>query len=235
VYHRAIRIAPLKACMERPLSRARPHDGPTRSRRCDRRQGIRATRLVALLGAVFALNLIGCQSAMSTPVPLPPENPSVAGASALRFDAHNFEAHCYDTTGCKVLYNDHYHVRDADDATRPAAGPDHRRRWSGASYIGVKNFPAPAVVTWRSKDGQAHRAEIDIGEIFADQVIRHQTAAGDIPDNAYVADPDIFLEVDDRTINVFMKAHIPLKAPRVPGNRFTNFAEDFVLAFTRTY
>lgn len=191
--------------------------------------------MLALLGAVFALNLIGCQSAMSTPAPLPSDTSRVAGASDLRFDAHNFEAHCYDATGCKVLYNDHYHVRDADDVTRPPAGADHRKRWSGASYIGVKNFPAPAVVTWRSKDGQSHRAEVDIGAIFAEQKILFQVPPGDIPENAYIADPDIFLEVDDRTINVFMKAHIPLKAPRVPGNRFTNFAEDFVLAFTRTY
>src|SRR3546814_6299462 len=42
-----------------------------------------------------------------------------------------------------------------------------------AGYSSIANFPPPAIVTWRSKDGTPHHAEVDIGDIFKDRLIRH--------------------------------------------------------------
>src|SRR3989337_162131 len=40
----------------------------------------------------------------------------------------------------------------------------------------------PAKVSWRSKDGQTHTAEIDIGELFADEVILHNVRREEMSD-----------------------------------------------------
>src|SRR3546814_1629942 len=72
-----------------------------------------------------------------------------------------------------------------------------------ASFLSIANVPTPAVVSWRSKDGTPLRAEVDIDKIFKDRLIRHNVAREDIPEKAGVHNPDIVLEVDDRTINVY--------------------------------
>ncbi len=97
------------------------------------------------------------------------------------------------------------------------------------------NFLPPAIVTWRSKDGTPHEAEVDIGEIFKDQLIRHKVPRQDISTKGSLPLPEIILEVNDRTINVYMRATIWLKEPRIPGNRLSNQQNDLIKAYSRTY
>src|SRR3546814_10216423 len=97
-----------------------------------------------------------------------------------------------------------------------------------ASYSSVANFPPPAIVTWRSKDGVPHRAEIDIGEIFSDKLIRHNLAREEISETASIAHPGIILEVNDRTINVYMRARISTKALQIPGNKYSDYRDDLI-------
>jgi hypothetical protein len=102
----------------------------------------------------------------------------------------------------------------------------------------IPNFPPPVKVSWRSKDGQAHEAEIDFGEVFADEIIRHNVSReemADVPDGEYQNDPAIILDVNDRTIRVWMRAHVPTRALQKPGNRFSDFRNDLVLARTYRY
>lgn len=155
----------------------------------------------------------------------------------LKFVRHNFGAYCYDTIGCKVLYAGFPHgVDNEDDVSPPPShfGPDHRENWN-AGHLALPNFPSPAIVTWRSKDGEAHRAEVDIGEIFKDRLIRHNVPREDIPEGISIGNPGIVLEVNDRTINVYMRAFIPTKELQIPGNRYSGHRDDWVLAWTRTY
>lgn len=173
---------------------------------------------------------------MNTPSPPNVDSREADDRPDFRFDGHKFEVYCYDTTGCRVLYNNFYHVRDAEDVTRPPAPEgDYRSRWGPASYLDVPNFPPPAVVKWRSKDGEAHEAEVDIGAIFADRKILMMVPKSAIPERAHIRDPGIYLEVNDRTINVFMRAFVPLKEPSIPGNRFSRFAVDLIQVYSKTY
>ena len=152
----------------------------------------------------------------------------------LKFKAHNFSAYCFETIGCKVLYNNRYDVRDADDKlSRPLTAEYFSRL--DATTLGIRNFPPPAVVTWRSKDGVLHQARIDIGEIFKDRRVLHNVAEKDIPERAYVGDPGIVLVVNDRTISVYMRAFIPLNEPAIPGNKYSYFQNDLVLAYSHSY
>jgi hypothetical protein len=189
------------------------------------------------LAASFFL-IAGCQTAMS--------NQATATVSTrdpetypLHFKQHNFEAHCYNTLDCKVIYDNANQTLYGTGKPSPAPpSDDYRERWGGASYIGVRNFPGPVQIDWTSRDGEAHRAQIDLSEIFKDELILHRTPIEEIPEKAFkgpAGEPDIFVEVNDRTVTVYMKMFIPTKAPQIPGNKNSRFRDDLIKAWSRTY
>jgi len=153
-----------------------------------------------------------------------------------RFKRHNFGAACYSTYGCKLVYADLLHLDQPEDELQPSSesiGPDYRDNLSGGR-LGIVNFPPPAIVVWRSKDGTPHRTEVDMGAIFKDELILHNVPRNEVGEGS-VLEPEIILEVNDRTINVFMKARIPTKELQIPGNQHSRFRDDLILAYTRTY
>ncbi|SFI77093.1 hypothetical protein [Methylobacterium brachiatum] len=155
----------------------------------------------------------------------------------LKFVQHDFDAFCYSTYRCAVRYNGFTFADDPDDklqissASLGSGYPDNLK----ASYLGVPNFPMPADVSWRSADGTAHHAEVDIAHIFAGGLIKHNAKREDIAEGVSITNPEIILEVNDRTINVYMRAHIPMKTLQIPGNRYSDYRADLVLAWSRTY
>lgn len=200
-------------------------------------------RYAVVASIVFSACLVaGCQSAMSTSPSIPSSasaNPMNLGPVEwpLRFKRHNFGARCYDTLECRVLYDNFDHGTAKPTPSSASRGPDYLKGWSGG-YLGVDNFPAPALVSWRSKDGVAHEAEIDIGEIFKDELIRHNVSRremADQPDGKYASNPSILLEVNDRTIRIYMSAFIPTKREQHPGNKYSRFRDDVILVKTYTY
>ncbi|MFX6763667.1 hypothetical protein ABTH06_18600, partial [Acinetobacter baumannii] len=94
-----------------------------------------------------------------------------------------------------------------------------------------------AKVSWRAKDGTPLEAEVDIGEIFRDELIRHNLQPHEIAERGIGpgALPQIILEVNDRTINVYMRAHISTRELQQPGNRYSDFRADLIKVFNRTY
>ena len=155
----------------------------------------------------------------------------------LRFEKHSFEPRCYDTLECQVVYAGFSFGRDKPTKSSASYGDDYLKGWNG-SYGAIPNFVAPAKVTWRSKDGTLHEAEIDIGAIFKDELVRHfvpREEAADLPDGKNESVPSILLEVNDRTIRLYMKASIPTKHLQDPGNRYSTSRRDLVLVRTYTY
>ena len=104
-----------------------------------------------------------------------------------------------------------------------------------AGQVGKRNFPPPAKVCGRSRDGVPHEAEVDIGEIFKDRVVRHNVPREDYREDLGVVDPDIVLEVNDRTINVYMRALIPTRVKQTRGGASGYSRDELVLAWTKTY
>lgn len=153
----------------------------------------------------------------------------------LTFVRHNFGATSYSTYGCKVFYNGFWHLSDDDHVLRISsarAHPDALKKLS-AGYLSVGNFPEPAKVTWRSADGVAHEADVDIGAIFKDRKVLHNVPEGEVLGD--IGNPDILLEVNDRTINVYMRAYVPTRDLQIPGNRYSGFRDDLILAWSKTY
>lgn len=158
----------------------------------------------------------------------------------LKFDSHKFSLVTYDTYGVRVEYRGPPLQDAPDELQRSSAsyGPDYQRNWGGG-HLMIPNFPPPAKVSWRSKDGQAHEAEIDLGEIFADETIRHNVnreEMADVHDGEYKEDPSIILEVNDRTIRVWMRAMIFLKKQvEIGGVKRSAFKNDLMLVKSYVY
>lgn len=159
----------------------------------------------------------------------------------LRFDSHKFSVFTYDTYGAKVVYAGQVQIDQDDDELKRSSdsyGPDYQRSWSGIHGM-IRNFPEPAKVTWRSRDGQSHEAEIDFGEIFKDERVRHNVARdeiADLVDGVYRREPSIILEINDRTIRVYMRAMIFLTDEvEVAGHMRADFRDDLILVKSYTY
>ncbi len=202
----------------------------------------RARRMALLCILLIA----GCQPTMSAPTLPDHDQPQgvddtysdSASDWPLRFRAHQFRAACYSTYGCRVHYGRYYPGDDSDDALQISSDevpnyPENLR----ASWGPIPNFPPAARVTWRSRDGVAHEALVDIGKIFGDQLIRHNLRKEEVSETGIGpgAIPDIILEVNDRTINVYMRAHISTRNLQEPGNRYSNFRSDLIKVYSRTY
>ncbi|HEX5307066.1 MAG TPA: hypothetical protein VFW82_13375 [Dyella sp.] len=184
------------------------------------------------------LPLTGCTHAMSsTPVAQHTVNGNLL---PLRFKIHSFEAVAYNTIKCSVLYDNHEFTPFATDTptSRPPSA-DYRDHWNYAFYLGVRNFPGPAKVSWTSLDGTSHTAAIDLAQIFRDERVLTK-----VPDDEFVPkmypqglflDPSIYLEVNDRTISVYMRALIPTQHRQVPDNEYSDARDDVILAWTHTY
>lgn len=155
----------------------------------------------------------------------------------LRFEKHGFSARCYDTQSCLIVYDDVHH---GDPGLSPPAstyGPRYLDNWT-SGHGGIRNFPPPAKVTWQSRDGRSHEADIDIAALFKDQLMRHFVPEGEVkevPDGKIPVNPDILLEVNDATIRVYMRAYVPTKHLQIPGNPRSTRRDDLVLVETYTY
>jgi hypothetical protein len=188
-----------------------------------------------VIALTLSLISTGCQSVMSTPS-------SDSGFTKapnvfpLTFKVHNFEAYCYNTVRCRVIYNNFNFTLggEAESPSGPPPSPDYKKNWN-ASYVGIRNFPPPADVRWTSLDGTIHEARIDIGEIFKDERVLHNVPESDYAQGTFDGSADIFLEVNDRTINVYMEAFVATKNEQIPGNKYSYGRTDLILAWSHTY
>lgn len=153
----------------------------------------------------------------------------------LRFREHNFASYCYNTRSCSVTYNQYDFTNQIKEQPPGSPSPADRNKWT-TSHIGIANFPTPADVQWVDVTGKPHRANIDLAQIFGDRTILHKVPRDAIPEGwAHNIRPDIFLEVDGDTINVYMRAHIATKDLQIPGNRYSDFRDDTILAWSKEY
>src|SRR6185437_1303455 len=164
----------------------------------------------------------------------PPETYAVP----LHFARHNFGAACYNTLRCSIVYNDKEFAPFNRDNPAPALNsPDYRDNWD-SPYLGIRNFPRPAEVHWTSLDGVKHEAKVDMAAIFKDQLIWHKVPKSDMADfysGPVAGEPDIYLEVNDHIINIYMMMLIPTKTEQIPGNKLSYARNDIYLVWTRSY
>lgn len=194
---------------------------------------------VAIIAAAFSI--AGCQGMATTTQNSPLSGSSRADNTVadwpLKFVQHNFGSDCYETYDCSVSYNGLGRRIGRQGELQPSLKDVHPDALKNAAtgQVGIMNFPPPAQVRWRSKDGTQLEASVDIGEIFRDRLILHEVPKEDIPEGVSILNPDILLVVDDRTINVYMRAFIPTKSLREAGNSNSNYRRDLKLAWSQAY
>lgn len=209
----------------------------------ERMRGLKGTMSIrprlfhAVVPAIaFLLLTTGCPPAMSTQSDSGSKHEAGSSMFPLRFYHHGFAVRCYNTVRCQVVYYDHDFTRlFGDKPFGPPPSSDYRDHWASATRSWIPNFPPPAEVRWVALDGTEHEAKVDIGEIFKDQRVLYRVPDAQIPDKSWGDDPDIFLEVNGRTVNVYMKAFIATKTEQIPGNKYSNARQDVILAWTHTY
>lgn len=174
-------------------------------------------------------------SAQPDSIQPPPETYAVP----LRFGRHNFEAFCYNTLTCRVVYNNNNFTRYATKERMPSPpSPDYRSKWPGVLYAGIHNFPPPADVQWTSLDGAKHEVKVNFAALFKDQLIWHKVPKADMADfysGPVAGAPNIYLEVNDRRVSVYTEMLVPTKTEQIPGNKHSHFRSDVLLVWTHTY
>ena len=155
----------------------------------------------------------------------------------LRFKEHTFRTVCYSTQICRVWYAGAWSGFRKPSPPSSEFGPKYLDHVTGG-HVGIVNFPDPAEVTWRSMDGTEHHALIDFGEIFRDEVARHNVPreeVSDLPHGKLTVDPQILLEINDRTVRVYMRTYVPTKHFQIPGNPYSDSRTELILVKTYQY
>jgi hypothetical protein len=155
------------------------------------------------------------------------------GVLKIPFYDHSFNARCFDTLRCRVLYGNAYIV-NSGSPTGPFTERDRQNLRGGWGNL---EFPSVARVTWTSKDGTNHDEKIDLGAIFHSGLVHYapDLDVNDVHISVPPSAPDIILVVEDRSIRVYMKAWIWLLHPTDPTNKFTNVRTDVVVAYSHTF
>lgn len=169
----------------------------------------------------------------------------IPGSYRVQFRNFDFEALCYSTQRCSVVLDNHEFTRPWMNTVAPPPpevdpGKDYRDAWGLAYYLGIENFPKPAVVEWTSMDGAQHKVEVDFSVIFKDQWALNNVPAADalmhsISPVGPLTTPGVFLEVNNRTISLYIKTFIGTKTEQEPGNKNSDFRNDLILVWTHTY
>lgn len=194
---------------------------------------------------MLVLTLSGCYSAMPTPTPhdvapstIPAPDRRYTGTVAdwpLFFKHHQFAVACFDTQTCKVEYGDFEFGSDQPTPSAASLSPERYDAAMTGHFGPVPRQAPPARVVWRCRNGSQLQAYVDIDDIFRDGLIRHNVRREEIPEQISLGNTHVILEVDDRTINVYTRTMIPLKEPRNPANPHSDFRDDLIKVFSRTY
>lgn len=181
--------------------------------------------------AMSTLLASGCQPAMSNQ-PRETSQMGIGHEYPLRFSNHAFSGFCLETRECEISYAGRT-IRHMEPTAGPLK-PDYQRGWGLGTHVGIENFPDPAKVKWTSLDGIRHETEVDIGEIFRDELVLHRVDRNDLPTltAAHSDGPAIFLEVRDRTITVYMRQLVFL---RDTAERKGQSQSDVIKAWSKTY
>lgn len=155
----------------------------------------------------------------------------------LKFKEHTFTTVCYSTMICRVWYAGAWSGDREPSLPSSHYGPNYLDHILGG-HVGIANFPDPAEVVWRSMDGTEHRTRIDIGAIFRDEVARHavpREEVAELRNGELSGNPLILLEINDRTIRVYIRTHVPTKHYQIPGNPYSDSRDELILAKTYHY
>lgn len=178
-------------------------------------------KLCTALYTIFLIFNFNQSSAMTTMTKKPD----------LTFKRHNFGVACYNASDLRVVYAGIPYIRDGE--CRDRVPYDEKR--IKANTTGLIAFSDPIDVKWKSKNGEQHQYQLDLDEIFKGKQVLHQEKEGDLLIEHPSYSPGIYVEVDNRTLNVYMDVNIILSPNGVDNGRQRYSRRNVTLAFTKTF
>jgi hypothetical protein len=152
----------------------------------------------------------------------------------LKFSSHSFAIFCYG--GISDVCIDYAQSRhDLTSAgIMPEKRPQDEDRYPSGTSGSYVPFAGPITARWKTRDGNSLEASVDLDTIFPERAVNH----GQDPNLIHRADPFvippiILIEVDDRTVSIYLLAKLRLDNPAGPKPFATS--RERILAYTRTY
>ncbi|QDE40916.1 hypothetical protein FIV34_17705 [Luteibacter pinisoli] len=169
----------------------------------------------------------------------------------IRFHEHTFSAKRFNTLTCSFLYNNYQFGTQKKDWTgqileRPSGPPPEDRSvlWNSGHIIvakGGRTFPGPVELDWTSLDNTRLQASVDLDALFKDRLVLHNVSREGVKEtwlktlSIEPVVPTVLVELNDRTVSVYMRAIIATNEERAPGDPDTRLRFEPVLAWTHTY
>ncbi|ALN65916.1 hypothetical protein GLA29479_5091 [Lysobacter antibioticus] len=161
----------------------------------------------------------------------------------LTFDAFSFGVRCYNTLASNIIFMNHQFAVELDGPSGQPSSPEWKDGWTAGFIVMAEEMPPdPVELRWTSLDGAEHYAEIDlIEDIFPQRLVLHSVPKEDVNEDwaryegGKTRPPQILMEVNDRTVNVYMKAMVLTNSPPNPDRPDIIGCRDLILAWTKTY
>ncbi len=121
---------------------------------------------------------------------------------------HDLGMACFNASDMKIAYGRfgmRIFSRENNDGKRHLAGPKPEGYEPNADMLGFEVFRDVLKVRWHDYNDNELSYEIDLDALFPDKIIPHNKEDEDLIywDEPYRGDPEIIVEVDDRTLRVY--------------------------------
>lgn len=157
----------------------------------------------------------------------------------LTFRSYSVSFRAYNTLRCSVIYDNHSQMPELLD--RPSGEPpegDWRKKWHAGYCIvpGRALHMLPAKIDWVSMDGEEHSESLVVQDMFDGRRILHNVPRDEISP-AWVprGHVEILVEINDRSICLYMRAQVPTSEAPEPENPLSYWRMDLVSGWSRKY
>ncbi len=130
---------------------------------------------------------------------------AMANEGELKFTTHDLNIQAYSISDVNLVYAGSPHELSAGQLTRAKTVEDETR-YPGGKSGSYQAFAGPVQIDWRSKDGTQIKYALDLDAVFKDRKILHTEDVSKLykPEPVYGGEPTIIIELNDRTLNVYM-------------------------------
>jgi hypothetical protein len=153
----------------------------------------------------------------------------------LKFSTHDFGILCYGgITNLKLEYGGSPHELCFDTPGREKL-PSDEKRGPGFLSGSYHAFAGPVEMEWNARDGTHLSHKINLDEVFKDRVVLHTADPARIYKVKPISggEPTIIIEVNDRTVSVYMKVSLQLVRAD-PTDTGRDRSTHFTCAYSKT-
>ena len=150
----------------------------------------------------------------------------------LTFSQHNVGTLLFSASSLKIRYGSLRRNISPDELTRAKNDKDDLSL--GGPALGYRAFGAPLEVEWKSADGTPYAVKLDLEKIFpGHKVLHNEDPATFDPSMPLVMDPTIIVEVNDKTLTLYLDSFIGVLPPD-PGH-VRNVKRNRLIAYQKTF